>query len=136
MTGHPRDQHQHGHDHDEPVPAFLDEAIPDRELRQADLGRRAFLRRLGLFGAAAAGSTVLGGPAATSGEPERCLWLAGDHHTHTQCSVDAQYKVSQHVQHAAQFGLHWLAITDHGRDRPREGRHRWSGTSPPPSTAR
>src|SRR6266540_559465 len=30
-------------------------------------------------------------------------------------SSDAQNKVRQHVQHAAQFGLNWLAITNHGR---------------------
>jgi PHP domain len=117
MTGHPGDHTYRHHDHDEPTPEFLDETIPDSELRPSDLSRRAFLRRLGLLGAAAASASVLGGTAAAASEgPRRLLWLAGDHHTHTQYSSDAQYKTSQQVQHAAQFGLSWLAITDHGRD--------------------
>jgi hypothetical protein len=42
------------------------------------------------------------------------LWLAGDHHIHTRFSGDAQYRVVDHVQHAAAYGLNWMVITDHG----------------------
>ncbi|BEP13801.1 PHP domain-containing protein [Acidothermaceae bacterium B102] len=42
------------------------------------------------------------------------LWLAGDHHIHTQYSSDAQYRVSDQVRHASQYGLDWMVITDHG----------------------
>ena len=42
------------------------------------------------------------------------LWLAGDHHIHTQYSSDAQYRVVDQVQHASAYGLDWMVITDHG----------------------
>ncbi len=42
------------------------------------------------------------------------LWLAGDHHIHTQYSPDAQYRVVDQVQHANAYGLDWMVITDHG----------------------
>jgi hypothetical protein len=42
------------------------------------------------------------------------LWLAGDHHIHTQYSSDAQYRVIDHVRHANAYGLDWMVITDHG----------------------
>jgi hypothetical protein len=42
------------------------------------------------------------------------LWLAGDHHIHTQHSSDAQYRVIDHVRHANAYGLDWMVITDHG----------------------
>ena len=42
------------------------------------------------------------------------LWLAGDHHIHTQYSSDAQYRVIDQVRHANAYGLDWMVITDHG----------------------
>lgn len=41
-------------------------------------------------------------------------YLAGDHHIHTQYSSDAMYRVSDQARRAAEFGLDWLVITDHG----------------------
>ncbi|MFD0822473.1 PHP domain-containing protein, partial [Micromonospora zhanjiangensis] len=42
------------------------------------------------------------------------LWLAGDHHIHTQHSSDGQYRVIDQVRHANAYGLDWMVITDHG----------------------
>lgn len=122
--------HHHGHgggheDAGRHLPPHLDPSVPDKELRPSELSRRQFLRRLGLLGVAAAGAYVAAGLpvsafAATTADPtilpENLLWLAGDHHTHTQYSIDARYKVSHHVGAASRFGLDWIVITDHGRD--------------------
>jgi hypothetical protein len=83
----------------------------------ASSGRRGFLLGTGLAGAGA----VLGtGTAAAASSPRRreprggYLWLAGDHHIHTQYSNDAMYPVATQVERAATHGLDWLVITDHG----------------------
>jgi len=121
--------HPHAHDPALPLPDHLDLSVPDADLTPVQLGRRSFLRRAGLLGAAAAATNVLGGalsvtPAAAESEsgrsrsgspdPGRLLWLTGDHHIHTQYSPDAQYRVSQQVNNASRFGLDWMVITDHG----------------------
>ena len=131
---HPQDHvhglgssHHHGHDPSQPLPAALDLSVPEAELSAGQLGRRSFLRRAGLLGAATAGATALGtGAAAASdsgtgrapgrpgSDPQDLLWLAGDHHIHTNHSPDAQYLVSQQVNKASQYGLDWMVITDHG----------------------
>ncbi|MEU8075259.1 histidinol-phosphatase [Catellatospora citrea] len=70
-------------------------------------------RRSLLACAAAAGLTPLAAGAAT---PRRALrWTAGDHHVHTKYSgsPDAPYRIEQHVDKAAAFGLGWLVVTDH-----------------------
>lgn len=118
--GHSHD-HDHGHDR---LALTLDPAVPDTELSADELGRRNFLRRAGVLGASVAVATVLPSTAATAvtglprtGSPESrggYQWLAGDHHTHTQYSSDGQYRVVDHVQHAAAFGLDWMVVTDHG----------------------
>jgi hypothetical protein len=126
----------HGHSHedgDADPPPFADPQVPDAELRPSDLSRRELLRRAGLLGAAAAGAQFLPGfaglPSAraqgASGheeavddrvtDPDGVLWLAGDHHTHTQYSSDARYLVRTHVGQAARHRIDWLVITDHGR---------------------
>lgn len=128
--------HPHGHDHvsdddrapDSPVHAeAIDLSVPDSELSPSGLNRRNFLRNTGLLGAGAAAASVLataGTAAAQSGESGAVsrsreneggyLWLSGDHHIHTQYSPDAQYRVSDQVRHASQYGLDWMVITDHG----------------------
>jgi hypothetical protein len=122
---HHHGPHDHGHDHDAPgpLPPHLDPAVADAELSPADLDRRSFLRRAGLVGAGAAAASVLAGTAGTAEAAPAArsraraggyLWLAGDHHIHTQYSPDAQYRVIDQVTNAARYGLDWCVITDHG----------------------
>ncbi|MEO3936439.1 PHP domain-containing protein [Dermatophilaceae bacterium Soc4.6] len=128
---HGPDGHEHPHgpslgssaDLPEATREALDLAIPDRELSPSGLGRRSFLTRAGLIGAAAAGGSVLAGTesaaadsvlAHDSGSGRAYQWLAGDHHIHTQYSPDAQYRVIDQVRHASAYGLDWMVITDHG----------------------
>jgi len=124
--------HGHHHHHDlggQPadVPEALDLSIPDSELSPSDVSRRGFLRGAGLLGAGAAAS-VLATPGVahahgddhdhgSSGDHDSkggFLWLAGDHHIHTQYSSDAQYRVLDQARHAHAYGLDWIVITDHG----------------------
>ncbi|MDX8051753.1 PHP domain-containing protein [Lentzea sp. BCCO 10_0798] len=73
--------------------------------------RRGFLKGTGL----AAGAVLAGTPAHAHDERRGgYLWLAGDHHIHSQYSNDAMYPVAAQVQRAAKHGLSWLTITDHG----------------------
>jgi hypothetical protein len=114
----------HGHDHHDhlpasDVPAAQDPYIPDEELSPMDLTRRHFLRNAGLLGAGAAAVSVIhdGSAAhATGGHDGRSgfLWLAGDHHIHTQYSSDAVYRVVDQGRHARAYGLDWMVVTDHG----------------------
>lgn len=125
--------HDHEHDHEhshEPAgdlgegQEHLDLSVPDGELPPNKLARRNFLRGAGLLGATAAAGSVLAQPAAAHSprgnnkrtrRPNRgYLWLAGDHHIHTQYSPDGLYRVADQVQHAAAYGLDWMVITDHG----------------------
>ena len=131
-------EHDHGHDHGHEgataLPAAMDLAVAAEDLSVSQLGRRRFLQRAGLLGAAAAGASLLPGFAAAAAadteddylgrqgqgaghdkvDPQHLLWLTGDHHIHTQYSPDAQYLVSQQVNRATQYGLDWMVITDHG----------------------
>jgi hypothetical protein len=113
--------HTHPHASDGPVPAHLDLTVPEAELPPSGLGRRRFLQSAGVLGTAAAtGSLVGAAPAAAAAGAARrvprggFLWLAGDHHVHTQYSPDGLYRVVNQVQHASAYGLDWLVITDHG----------------------
>ncbi|MCW2877979.1 MAG: histidinol-phosphatase [Sphaerisporangium sp.] len=102
-----------------------DMSVPDSELSPGQLSRRTMFRRAGLLGAGLTAAGVLGtqGQAAAAA-PERVrtgseprdgyLWLAGDHHIHTQYSGDAMYKVTDQVRHGRANGLDWMVITDHG----------------------
>nr|WP_246886693.1 PHP domain-containing protein [Streptomyces sp. GESEQ-4] len=60
-------------------------------------------------GAAAATAAPLG-----SSPKKGFLWLAGDHHIHTQYSNDGKYRVVDQVRQGAKHGMDWLVITDHG----------------------
>ncbi|MFD5317811.1 PHP domain-containing protein [Streptomyces sp. NPDC127098] len=126
--------HHHGHDHEaesRPLPAAMDVNVPDSELSPDQLSRRSMLRRAGLLGAGVAGASVLAGTGAaaagdllgnaTAGSAGnsgngggRLLWLAGDHHIHTQYSSDGKYRVVDQVRQGARHGLDWMVITDHG----------------------
>ncbi|MFI9819454.1 PHP domain-containing protein [Streptomyces sp. NPDC052013] len=121
--------HHHDHDHDHahdttaPLPATFDTSVPDEALSPEQQSRRALLRRAGLLGAGlAAGSVLTAGaahaaPATAAANGRRgkgFLWLAGDHHIHTQYSSDGKYRVVDQVRQGARHGMDWLVITDHG----------------------
>ena len=123
--GHGPHDHTHGHHdhvHEEPLDPALDLTVDDADLSRSQLGRRGFLRSAGLLGAGATASVLAAGaePAAAAESSQQrirrggYLWLAGDHHIHTQFSPDGLYRVIDHVQHANAFGLGWMVITDHG----------------------
>jgi hypothetical protein len=88
--------------------------------RPAGTDRRGFLRGAGLVGAAGlvgtAAATAAAQPAAASDREKRggYLWLAGDHHLHSQYSNDAMYRIDDQAVRAIAGGLDWIAITDHG----------------------
>lgn len=120
---HPHD-HDHHHDHETApaLPAAFDASVPDEALSPEQQSRRGLLRRAGLLGAGLAAGTVLTQTAAAA--PARAashgrrgrgfLWLAGDHHIHTQYSSDGKYRVVDQVRQGARHGMDWLVITDHG----------------------
>ena len=114
--------HPHGHTHHThdtpadagPLPPALDVSVPDSELSPGQLSRRSMVRRAGLLGAGLAGASVLGGAASAQtsgsggaggrGRGNGFLWLAGDHHIHTQYSSDGQYRVADQVRQGARHG--------------------------------
>ncbi|MPR00430.1 histidinol-phosphatase [Modestobacter sp. I12A-02628] len=120
--GHGHD-HPHDHDHTEVAGSWRDPEAGDR----LSVSRRRFLAGAVAAGAAAGlGSTVAGlgqgvAAAAPKGRPTPVnpwtgtnRFLAGDHHIHTQFSPDAQYEVETQVSKAAEYGLDWMVVTDHG----------------------
>jgi hypothetical protein len=126
--------HGHGHDHDHHHPnteldaatrAALDQSIPDSDLSPTEVSRRTLLRSAGILGGTAALAVSGAGAAAAAAAPKGDsilfkhgnkpqVWLAGDHHIHTQLSSAGLYRVIDQARHAAAFGLDWLVITDHG----------------------
>src|SRR5689334_15387050 len=111
--------HDHEHQHDAQIPAAVDLSIPDGELSPGELSRRSLLRRAGALGLGAAAIAATPGVAHAANDDRNrpgddLRWLAGDHHIHTLYSGDAQYRVNDHVRHAAAYGLDWMVITDHG----------------------
>ncbi|MFJ6727233.1 PHP domain-containing protein [Streptomyces sp. NPDC091281] len=130
--------HHHGHDHGHgdghrhaaaPLPAAFDATVPDAALTPEQRSRRSLLRRAGLLGAGLAAGSVLGQTATAAAAPAHAtggtggaarrrskgyLWLAGDHHIHTQYSSDGKYRVVDQVRQGARHGMDWLVITDHG----------------------
>ncbi|MFE9053682.1 PHP domain-containing protein [Streptomyces mutabilis] len=122
--GHHHHAHTHDHDHEAPraLPAAFDTTVPDEALSPEQQSRRGLLRRAGLLGAGLAAGTVLAqtataAPAEAAGNGRRkkgFLWLAGDHHIHTQYSSDGKYRVVDQVRQGARHGMDWMVITDHG----------------------
>ncbi|MDQ0773639.1 hypothetical protein QF026_002105 [Streptomyces aurantiacus] len=136
--GHGHDHgHDHSHDHESaPLPAAFDTSVPDEALSPEQQSRRSMLRRAGLLGAGLATVGVFGGAATGTaaaqtsaaaqasagdrrgsggkGKGNGFLWLAGDHHIHTQYSSDGKYRVVDQVRQGARHGMDWLVITDHG----------------------
>lgn len=130
---HGHHQHGHGHDHDHShdaaasaLPAAFDTSVPDEALTPEQQSRRTLLRRTGLLGAGLAAGSVIApataaatpaastSPASGGRRPNGFLWLAGDHHIHTQYSSDGKYRVVDQVRQGAKHGMDWLVITDHG----------------------
>ncbi|WP_030552134.1 PHP domain-containing protein [Streptomyces exfoliatus] len=127
---HAHGPHQHGHgdqDHDDDhghgrsaaeLPAAFDTSVPDEALTPEQRSRRSLLRRAGLLGAGLAAGSVLASPVSAAASSSRrtngFLWLAGDHHIHTQYSNDGKYRVVDQVRQGAKHGMDWLVITDHG----------------------
>ncbi|EOD66071.1 twin-arginine translocation signal domain-containing protein [Amycolatopsis vancoresmycina] len=82
--------------------------------------RRRFLKGAGL--AAAAAGVPLLAPASASASADadlgrlcgRYQWLVGDHHTHSQYSYDAMYRIDQIAAGGRAHGADWIVFTDHG----------------------
>jgi hypothetical protein len=117
------DHHGHAHEAASALPATFDPSVPDEALTPEEQSRRTLLRRAGLLGAGLAAGNVLAAatpataaPATGSGgrRSHGLLWLAGDHHIHTQYSSDGKYRVVDQVRQGARYGLDWMVITDHG----------------------
>lgn len=112
------------------VPEWADPGVPEESLDPQGVSRRGLIRGAGLLGAgfaAAAAAGVVDGPEAGAstagvtsdagagteyGDPE-LVYLVGDHHVHSRYSHDAKYDFSQLAQRGAQFGLDWMAFTEH-----------------------
>ncbi|MFJ2172956.1 PHP domain-containing protein [Streptomyces sp. NPDC087851] len=124
--------HSHAHEASTALPPALDTSVPDEALTPDQLSRRSMLRNTGLLGAGLAAGSVAGGAVAGSpayaaggqgspggsraGRKGGFLWLAGDHHIHTQYSSDGKYRVVDQVRQGAKHGLDWMVITDHGSE--------------------
>ncbi|MDX6284179.1 MAG: hypothetical protein QOH03_5250, partial [Kribbellaceae bacterium] len=103
------------------VPEWADPDVPEEALDPQGVSRRGLIRGAGLLGAGFAAAGISGvagaGEAAASsstayGDPE-LVYLVGDHHVHSRYSHDAKYDFTQHAQRGAQFGLDWMAFTEH-----------------------
>jgi hypothetical protein len=102
------------------VPEWADPAVSEDELDPQGVSRRGLIRRAGLLGAGFAAAGVLGSTetaAATSdtsyGDDPELVYLVGDHHVHSRYSHDAKYDFSQLALRGSQFGLDWMAFTEH-----------------------
>lgn len=91
--------------------------------------RRGFLLGAGAVGAglvaagsgAPSASAISANATSASAAPTRSrtrrggyVWLAGDHHLHSQYSNDAMYRIDDQAARAVAGGLDWMVVTDHG----------------------
>jgi hypothetical protein len=99
------------------VPAWADADVPEESLDPQGVSRRNLIRGAGLLGAGFAASAIPGtayaaAGSSSQGDPE-LVYLVGDHHVHTRYSHDAKYDFSQLALRGSQFGLDWMAFTEH-----------------------
>lgn len=106
---------------DQPLPQWADPDVATDALDPQQVSRRGLLRSAGLFGAAFAGSALLGQTTAEAhteartpayGDPN-LVYLVGDHHVHSVYSHDAKYTFSQLARAASRYGLDWMVLTEH-----------------------
>jgi hypothetical protein len=96
------------------LPEWADPDVPDSALDPQGVSRRGLLRRAGLFGAGFAAANLLDAtPAEAHDSDPDLVYLVGDHHVHSVYSHDAKYTFSQLAQRGAQYGLDWMAFTEH-----------------------
>ncbi|GAB3826741.1 PHP domain-containing protein [Kribbella italica] len=96
------------------VPEWADLAVPEERLDAQGVSRRGLLRGAGILsGVGLLGAAGVTEAAATSGGDPELVWLVGDHHVHSRYSHDAKYGFGQLAQRGAQFGLDWMAFTEH-----------------------
>lgn len=90
---------------------------PERNDRRGFL-RGAGLASAGVLGAAAVPATPARADRGTgNGRPRgELIWLAGDHHLHSQYSNDAMFRIDDQARRAVVGGLDWIVITDHGNE--------------------
>jgi hypothetical protein len=105
------------------LPPWADPDVPEATLDPQGVSRRNLIRGAGLLGAAFTVSTVAAAgatqaaatttPSYQGGSDPELVWLVGDHHVHSRYSHDAKYDFTQLAQRGAQFGLDWMAFTEH-----------------------
>jgi hypothetical protein len=89
--------------------------LADAELTAMGLSRRRILQSAGILAAGTVTAAASASPAAAAvrqSDPQ-LSWLVGDHHVHTQFSHDAKYMIKQQLDAAQQYGVDWLALTEH-----------------------
>jgi hypothetical protein len=109
----------------EPTPEPTPEPAPAIATGPLRPSRRGFLLGAGAVGAGLVATGA--GATAASAAPDRShartrarrggyVWLAGDHHLHSQYSNDAMYRIDDQATRAIDGGLDWIVITDHGNE--------------------
>ncbi|NUR97507.1 MAG: histidinol-phosphatase [Kribbellaceae bacterium] len=97
------------------LPEWADPQVPVEALDSQGVSRRTLIRGAGLLGAgfAVTAGTTQQAAASTTGSDPELVYLVGDHHVHSRYSHDAKYDFSQLAQRGAQYGLDWMAFTEH-----------------------
>lgn len=102
--------------------AALDLSVTDTALPPEAAARRRVFAAAGILPRTAGGAPVhpatdppaRGAPRRYRPSPQPRFWLAGDHHVHTVFSPDGRYTILDQAVRAAEHGLDWMVVTDHG----------------------